>query len=198
MDKTERKGRLNQIRRMVEGFGNQQLNEELTGYALKLCETLGRKRKLNIRRGKTEIWAAAIVYAIARLNFLFDAENENHLTPDSICEFFGTKKSTIGNKATQIEKACNLELGAEGYCSRHISESFTLVETPEGFILPKSMLAHKEVVIEFVEGEEAEELNRLFEEQQRIEEQKAQERKARRSKVGTKRDDRQLSLFDES
>ena len=123
MDKChlEKKQRLEQIMELVKGFCEAHLNEELTGYALKLWETLGRKRKISLARGGKEIWAAAIVYVIARLNFLFDRDNAFYLLPDTICDFFGTKKSTTGNKASQIEKTCNLRMGAKGFCSPDIT-----------------------------------------------------------------------------
>ncbi|MBC8182958.1 hypothetical protein H8E88_17780 [candidate division KSB1 bacterium] len=135
MDKKER---LNEIKALIESFSKKYLSDELKGYVINLCDRLGRKRTISITRGKPEIWAASIVYVIARLNFLFDIENPNHITADIICEFFNTKKSTTGNKATQIEKDCNVRLGGEGLCSPHISDMFTFVQTPEGFILPKS------------------------------------------------------------
>jgi hypothetical protein len=49
---------------------------------LKLADKIGRMRKISIQRGRIEIWAAAIVYIIARLNFLFDPESEGHITAD--------------------------------------------------------------------------------------------------------------------
>jgi hypothetical protein len=205
MKKSNKIEKINAIKERIRGFCAKHLNEELESYAFRLCDTIGRKRKLTITRGKKEIWTASIIYVIARLNFLFDKENEYYITPDIICDFFKTKKSTIGNKATQIEKACKLGLGAEGYCSKHITDAFTYYQTPEGFIIPKSMLGDRELVIEFVDGEEAEELNRFIEEKQRIEEQKAQEKKVRRAEINRKiaekkkkkkKDDRQLRLFD--
>ena len=129
---------------------------------------MGREKTLNITSGKKEIWAAAIVYVIARLNFLFDREQEYFITADTICEFFGTKKSTVGNKATQIEKICNLQLGAEGLCSPEIADMLTFAVTPEGFILPKGAIQNHEIVIEFVEGKEAEELENYITEQKRL------------------------------
>ncbi len=206
MTKNEKMVKINTIKEIIHDFCAKHLNEELESYALRLCDTIGRKRKLTITRGKKEIWAASIVYVIARLNFLFDKENEYYITTDTICDFFKTKKSTIGNKATQIEKACKLGLGAEGYCSKHITDTFTFYQTPEGFIIPKNMLGDRKLVVEFVDGEEAEELNRYIEEKRRIEDQKAQEKKARSTEINQKiaekrkkkkKDDRQLSLFDE-
>jgi len=144
---------------------------------------------------------------VARLNFLFDPENEFFLTTETLCDFFGAKKSMVGNKATQIEKACKLGLGAEGFCSPHISDSLTFVQTPDGFILPKSMLAKPEIVVEFVDGEEAEKLERFMVERLRRKEREAAEKKARRTEINRKiaenkkkkkkEHDKQLSLFDE-
>lgn len=66
-----------------------------------------------LKEAKKDIWAASIIYVIARLNFLFDKENDYYITSDTICNFFKTKKSTVGNKATEIQKICKLGLGAE-------------------------------------------------------------------------------------
>ena len=86
-------------------------------------------------RSPSEQWAASIIYVIARLNFLFDPENEYFITADDICNFFNTKKSTTGNKATQIEKLCNLSMGAEGYCSEAIRDNFTFYETESEILI---------------------------------------------------------------
>ena len=80
MTRVEKAKRLNEIEHLVLAFCGGHLNDELAGYALKLCKTLGRKRKISIDRGRKEIWAASVVYVIVRLNFLFDPENELFLT----------------------------------------------------------------------------------------------------------------------
>jgi hypothetical protein len=207
MTKIDKSERLQEVKELVRGFCDQYLNEELAGYALKLCDKLGRKRTLSIVRGRKQIWAASIVYVIARLNFLFDVENELFLTADTICEFFGAKKSTIGNKATQIEKACNLGLGAEGFCSPEISDALTLVELPNGLVIPKSMLPKFEVMYEVADDKETKELEEFMAERQRREEREAAEKKARRAEINRKiakdrkskkkEDDKQLALFDD-
>lgn len=203
--KAEKAEKLKEIKELVQAFCDRHLNEELAGYALKLCNTLGRKRTLAVVRGRKEIWAAAIVYVIARLNFLFDPENEYFLTADTICEFFGTQKTTTGNKATQIEKACRIGIGAEGFCSQHISDTFTLVELPNGLVVPKSMLSDFEIVYEMANDEETQEIEKFLEEQQRIKDRKAREKKARRTEINRKiakdkrkkKQGKQLGLFDE-
>ncbi len=185
-DKNDKAERVDKIKEMIHSFCEEYLTPELEGYAIKLCGKLGRKRIINIIRGKKEIWAASIIYVIARLNFLFDKQNENYITVDSLCKYFGTKKSTIGTKATQIEKACNLSIGEEGYCSKEISDSFTFYQTPEGFIIPKSMVDNQKYIIEFADDEEARELQEFVDENRRIEEEKIKKRKKRRAEINRK------------
>jgi len=204
MEKTQKDERLKEIKELVVSFCEEYLNEEMKVYILRLCDTLGRKRKISITRGKKEIWAASIIYVIARLNFLFDTENELFLSADTICDFFGVKKSTIGNKATQIEKACNLGIGAEGFCSPEISDAFTFVELPNGLIMPKSMLPKPGFVVEL--ADEKEELKEYMAEQKRLKERKAAEKKERRTEINRKiaedkkkkkeDQDKQLTMFD--
>ena len=207
MTRVEKAKRLDEIEQLVLAFYEEHLNDELAGYALKLCKTLGRKRKISIDRGRKEIWAASVVYVIARLNFLFDPENELFLTADTICDYFGTKKSTIGSKATQIENVCNIGLGAEGFCSPEISDSLTLIELPNGLVIPKSMVPRLDFVVEAANDEEEAELEEFMAEQQRFKEREIAEKRARRAEINRKiteedkkrkkrENDKQLGLFD--
>ena len=61
-----------EVRELLEAFSREHLTPELAGYILKLWEQISRKRNYVITGGKPEIWASAVVYVIARLNFLFD------------------------------------------------------------------------------------------------------------------------------
>lgn len=194
--KNDKKQRLVQIKEMLRHFCDRFLTDEYADYALKLCDALGRKRTIDITRGRKEIWGASIIHVIARLNFLFDKSNENYITADTICDYFQTKKSTVGNKATQIAKACDLTFGAEDYCREEITDLFTFYQTPEGFIIPKSMVRDGEVLIDCVAGEDAEELERLVEEQRRTRKQRQRERKKKPDKK--KGDSNQLDLFNNS
>jgi len=72
-------------------------------------------------------------------NFLFDSQNPNNISTDTICDFFDTKKSTVGNKATDIEKACKIRMGEEGLCNSEISDSLSFVQLPNGIVLTKKM-----------------------------------------------------------
>jgi hypothetical protein len=183
MDKKER---INEIKALIEPFSYLYLSDELKGYVINLCDRLGRKRTISITRGKPEIWAASIIYVIARLNFLFDGENLNHITADTICDFFNTNKSTTGNKTTQIEKDCNIHLGEEGLCSPHISDKFTFVQTPEGFILPKSYYAKHDTINECMDQKVESNRNAHLEKQRQQKKLEAEER--RRQQAERKRE----------
>lgn len=139
MKKKKKQGRAKEISNLINEFCNRYLNDDLRGYAMKLLEKLTRKRTYSITSGRIEIWASAIIWVIARLNFLFDSENSNNISTDTICDFFDTKKSTVGNRATDIEKACKIRMGEEGLCNSEISDSLSFVQLPNGIVLTKRM-----------------------------------------------------------
>jgi hypothetical protein len=174
-----------QINELIESFCERYFTGELTACALRLCDKLGRIRKLDITIGKNEIWAASIVYVIARVNFLFDKANDNYITSDLICDFFGTKKTTTGNKATTIEKTLNIGIGDANYCTTEIIESFSFVETPDGFILPQKMANDmvKEIVIRTANDEESREINEFMAEKKRQEEEAEKIKRERRAEI---------------
>ncbi len=107
------------------------------------------------------------------------------------CYFFSCKKSTIGNKSTQIEKACSLGIGSPGFCSQDISDAFTLVQLPNGMIATQEMMkrwALPENKIDFVHGGENEETNKFTDyitEQKRSRMPDKQEKKRSKLKVKT-------------
>lgn len=137
--KEKKQKRIDEVRALLEEFSNQYLPSDLSLYIFKLWEQIGRKRKYIITSGQKENWASAVVYVIARLNFLFDKDSPNYLAPDTICEFFGTKKTTAAARASEIEKACRIRMGQEGLCRPEISDSLTFVQLPGGIVLTKEM-----------------------------------------------------------
>jgi hypothetical protein len=162
-----------------------------TDLALKLCEKIGRMRKLSIQRGRQEIWAAAIVYAIARINFLFDPTNQVYLTADEICDFFSTKKSTVGNKAGQILKTCDVWIGDPEFSNPEIAEMFTFHETPEGFIIPASLLRDQKIAFDSPEPDASSRTKTSHNPPK----QKKSDGSSKKESPGT--DDRQFKLFDD-
>jgi Domain of unknown function (DUF6398) len=78
----------------------------LDGDYKQLCEKLirkmSRKRTVPFLSGRMEIWAAAVVYALGSINFLFDKSFEPYATAEDICSYFGTSKSTTSQKSKVI------------------------------------------------------------------------------------------------
>ncbi len=179
------KEKTEKINTLVDSFCKRYLDGELTVCALRLCDTLGRSRKFDVTRGKIEIWAASIVYVIARVNFLFDKANNNFLTSDIICDFFGTKKSTTGNKATSIEKSCKISIGDKNYCTREIIESFSFVELPGGFIVSGKMANNlaRDAVVRIASEEASREIDKFMVRKKRKKEETERVRKERRAEI---------------
>ncbi|CAK8716372.1 MAG: hypothetical protein D3913_08000 [Candidatus Electrothrix sp. LOE1_4_5] len=181
--------RTKEIIELARSFGTRYLNEELIACTMRLCIALGQNRKVTITRGKKEIWAASIVYVIARANFLFDKKNENFLTADVICDFFGTNKTTTANKATVIEKTLNISVADKRFCTDEIIDSLSFVVTKGGYLLPKKRVEAlvedlvDEVIYEMADEEESKEIEQFMAEKKKQEEAAAQAKKERRAEI---------------
>lgn len=131
------RARFDEISALITPFGQKHLDAELTGFSIELWRRLCRRKAPDCLRGKPEVWAAAVILVIARMNFLFDHDQPNHLTHETIPDFYGTKKSTTGNKATEIERTLKLQQYSEpGLCRNKFIEAFTFVELANGMVLP--------------------------------------------------------------
>lgn len=139
MTEDPKKQRIADIKKLMDDFCQRHLNDEFRGFAHTLCDRIGRKRTISITRGRPEIWAAAIIYVIARVNFLFDKTQPHSLTADTICDFFNTKKTTTSSKAGLINDACDIHIAEPGLCTRKLEDLLTFYETPDGLIISKSM-----------------------------------------------------------
>ncbi len=201
--KAEKIKRIEEIKNLLHGFCDEYLNENLESFCFHLVDNLSKKRIINIHKGKIEIWAASIIYVIARLNFLFDKSNDYYIRGDVIFNHFNAKKTTVSNKARDIEDKCNLSIGSESVCSREITEAFTFYETPEGFIIPLSMFNGNNIEVETANDEESEEIRKHLDQKKRDEELGQEIKKKRRDRVNKskkekekkEKESKQLTLF---
>jgi len=127
---------------MTKTFCAEKLDEDYSQLCEKMIKKLGRKRDVPFQRGKPEIWAAAVVYALGSINFLWDKSFEPYMTTDEICQYFGTKKSTVSNKAHEINEMLKLGYFNPEFSTQHISQSNPLNEMVmvNGFIVPLKSL----------------------------------------------------------
>jgi hypothetical protein len=91
-----------QIIHMTDTVCEEHLDEEYARLSRKLIEKLARKRPPPILRGRPEIWASAVVYALGSANFLFDKSHDPYISATDLCEAFGTKPGSTTQKAAQI------------------------------------------------------------------------------------------------
>jgi hypothetical protein len=139
-DMTVRKGdRIQEVRNLLGSFGKAHLTHEITTYCFNLLDMLGRKRSIDITRGKREIWASAIVCVIARLNYLFYKESIKHISMNMIYDYFNTKAGAVGVRAVEIEKVCKITIGHEGLCRKDIMEGLKFVRFPNGKVISNVM-----------------------------------------------------------
>jgi hypothetical protein len=87
---------------LTERVCGEHLNEEYAELAQHLTATLARKRPSPILRGRPEIWACGILYALGTVNFLFDKSQTPHIRADDLCAVLGVSVSSGANKAGQI------------------------------------------------------------------------------------------------
>ncbi|NJY63595.1 hypothetical protein HC174_12655 [Salinimicrobium sp. CDJ15-81-2] len=108
MNKEEIKAKEALLIALTNDFCIQQINEEYAELCQRLIKKMGRKREVPFKRGKAEIWAATVIYTIGSINFLFDKSFEPYIESKRIHDHFGTKSSTITNKAADIKKMFDL------------------------------------------------------------------------------------------
>lgn len=130
------RARFDEISALLAQFGTQHLDAELTGYAVELWRRLCRRKAPDCLRGQPQVWAASVIHVIARMNFLYGRSQPLHLTLATICDFFQSSKTTIGSKATTIERTLRLRQYSEpGLCRNELLETFTNVRLPNGMVL---------------------------------------------------------------
>ncbi|MBL7128075.1 MAG: hypothetical protein ISS16_03735 [Ignavibacteria bacterium] len=142
MTKEEIKNKEKQLLELTGAFCAQKLDDDYYKICEKLILKLGRKRDVPFKSGKIEVWAAAVVYAIGSINFLFDKSFEPYLTAEQISEYFGTKNSTVSNKARQIKDMFNMSHLSPEFSTQHMTETnpFNKMVMVDGFIVPLSSI----------------------------------------------------------
>ena len=138
---------------MTARFCNAYLDDDYKQLCEKLILKMSRKRNIAYLSGRVEIWAAAIVYALGSINFLFDKNFKPYATAEDICKYFGTTKSSTSQKAKVIRDMFCLEYWDKEFSTTHMKESNPF----SGFVMINGMIFDKKSlppeVQEFINNE---------------------------------------------
>lgn len=137
MDKQRVQATQRQLIDMTAAFCQQHADGEYGGLCRKLIEKMARKRAVPFLSGRVEIWAAAIVYALGSINFLFDKSFLPHASPDTICDYFEVSKRTVAQKAKLIRDLFKLEYFDADFSTEHMAKNnpLTRLRMVNGFLV---------------------------------------------------------------
>ncbi|MHB8273943.1 MAG: DUF6398 domain-containing protein [Dermatophilaceae bacterium] len=98
------------------------LDEQYAELCRRLLGKLARKRPSPLARGDLNIWAAAVLYALGSINFLFDPTQRPHLRADDLARLTGVAKSTMVSLAGLIRRTLRLDPHEPELCRRELLE----------------------------------------------------------------------------
>jgi hypothetical protein len=93
---------------ITDEFCQRYLNEEYANLARKMVAALSGKKPSPHESGRAKSWAAGVVYALGRVNFLSDDSRKPYMTMSELCEKIGVSQSNASNKSREIWHRLNL------------------------------------------------------------------------------------------
>jgi hypothetical protein len=92
---------------LTDAFCDAHLNAEYKGLCREMAVAVCQKGS-PVLKGKAEGWAAGIVYALGRVNFLDDPSQTPHMKSKDIADGFGVSMATMQAKAKVIREGLDL------------------------------------------------------------------------------------------
>lgn len=92
-----------EISEMVREFCADRLNDEYENLCSNLLDCILEEEPATFNRGRSEIWAAAVVHAIGSNNFLFDKSFEPYVSASELNAHFGTKNGSVTSKSRKMQ-----------------------------------------------------------------------------------------------
>lgn len=107
---------------LTDGYCAEWLDSEYAELCRRLVAKLARKRPSPLVRGDVRIWAAAALYTVGSVNFLFDRSEPLHVSADELSVLTGVPKSTMANKSKRIHDVLGLGPFDHEFCRREVLE----------------------------------------------------------------------------
>ena len=126
-----------QLTKITREFCTKWIDEEYADLCENLIAKMARKRAVPFISGRLDIWAASVVWAIGRVNFLGDKTFAPYLSLDDVANHFGVSKSTVGQKATKICELMKLQYYDSEFSTHHMARQnpfSRMVVDANGFI----------------------------------------------------------------
>ena len=126
-----------EIAALIDAVCVEHLDDEYGTLSLRLLAKLARKRPSPLARGERRVWAAAVLYTVGSINFLFDPSQSPHLRSDVLATATGVAKSTMANKSTLIGRTLQLGPLVPELCRRELlaPHPYAWLVEIDGFIL---------------------------------------------------------------
>ncbi len=100
-------GRFTKFAELTDAFCDAHLNAEYKQLCREMAAVVCQDAS-SVLRGKPSGWAAGIVYALGRVNFLTDPDQTPHMAATEIAKGFGVSQATMLNKAKVIRQGLDL------------------------------------------------------------------------------------------
>jgi hypothetical protein len=98
----ELSGRVDAVVQITDEVCGRHLTPEYASLARGLAAALARKRPSPLLKGTPHTWACGVVYALGKVNFLFDPSQKPHFRAGDLCALFGVSQSNASAKARDI------------------------------------------------------------------------------------------------
>jgi hypothetical protein len=112
---------------ITDEFCREHLDEEYAELARQMAAALCRERPSPLESGRERSWAAGIVYALGRVNFLSDDSFEPHMSMSELCEKIGVSQSNASAKSREIWNTLDLVQLHPDWCPPSRQEDNLLV-----------------------------------------------------------------------
>ena len=119
-----------QITAITDAFCAEHLTVEYRDLCRRVVATLCRKRPSPLVHGPVHSWACGVVYAMGRINFLFDKSQQPHMRADALCRHFDLSPKTGSARSSAI-----LDLLKIGPLDLNWSLPSRLVENPMAWLI---------------------------------------------------------------
>src|SRR5215218_3758476 len=90
------------VSRLADTVCREHLNDAYAELAQEMAAELCLREPSLLKRGRPESLACGIVYALGKVNFLFDRSQTPHLSSGELCGLFGVSPATGSSKARLI------------------------------------------------------------------------------------------------